>query len=94
MDDREKAPRDTATVPAAQRFPLNLQGLPLFKLLLAFPSLPPPPPLSLFPFFFNTEYLSLCPGGWPLNLNIQQGALALPAVDGCKNGCWGPCLGQ
>lgn len=59
MDDREKAPRDTATVPAAQRFPLNLQGLPLFKLLLAFPSLPPPH-LSLSFLSFLTQSIYLC----------------------------------
>lgn len=36
----------------------------------------------------NTQsiYLSMSPGGWPLNLNIQHGALALPAVGGCRNG--------
>lgn len=31
-------------------------------------------------------YLTTCPRVWPLNLNIQHGALALPAVGGCKNG--------
>lgn len=35
-------------------------------------------------------YLSMRPGGWLLNLNIQRGALALSAVGGCKNGSWSP----
>lgn len=45
---------------------------------------------------WNAEsiYLSMRPGGWPLNLNILHRVLALQAVGGCKIGSWSPCRGQ
>lgn len=48
MDDVEKASKDTATVPPAHCFPLNLQGIPLFPL-----------PLTWF-FVLHTESIYLC----------------------------------
>lgn len=75
MDDVEKAPKDTATVPPAHGFLSKSPGNPIV-----------PATTDVCLFVYALSVLFMHPGSWPRNLNIQHRALSLPAVDGCKNG--------